>query len=75
MMFSNRSDVKPIRLTVAEGSLTSALNILTNLPESNSNIIAIVHAYLAKADFYILKEDYPKCSRCLENADMLLSEL
>jgi tetratricopeptide (TPR) repeat protein len=73
VMGSQRDEIKKKRIALAEGSLTTALAIFTNLPESNGNTVKIINTYLARADLASLKEDYPEAKRSLESADILLN--
>lgn len=54
-MITNRQEIKKKRLALAEVSLSNALSIFTNLPESPSNTATIVHSYLARAELAELK--------------------
>jgi len=59
VMSNQREEIKKKRIAVAETSLSSALTIFTNLPESNSNTVKIVNTYIARGELGALKEDYP----------------
>ena len=71
----NRDEIKKKRIALAETSLSSALTIFSNLPESNSNTVKIVNSYIARGDLGTLKEDFPEARKNLESADILLIEM
>lgn len=59
LMSKNKEEVKKKRVGTAEASITSALAIFTNLPESNTNTIKIINSYILKANLADIKEAYP----------------
>lgn len=58
-MNNNSQEIKKKRVGTAEAAITSALAIFTNLPESNTNIIKIINAYILKSSIADIKEAYP----------------
>jgi hypothetical protein len=59
VMTARKEEVKKKRIAVAEASLTSALSIFTNLPESNQNTVKIINTYLLRSDLCNIKEAFP----------------
>lgn len=59
IMNKNKEEIKKKRVGTAEAAITSALAIFTNLPESNTNTIKIINAYILKSNLADIKEEYP----------------
>ncbi len=63
---------KPKYLGLAETSINGAIHTFTNLPESPTNTIRIIDAYLLQAGLEIERERYTIAKKSLDGATLLL---
>jgi hypothetical protein len=64
-MKADSTQFKIKNIGLAEESLNLALNVFINLPESRTNTMNIIDAYILQATLFSMKEEFGKARKCL----------
>lgn len=75
LMKADSAQIKAKNTGLAEESLNSALNVFMNLPESRTNTMNIIEAYLLQANLFSMKEEFDKARKCLESSEILIRDI
>lgn len=75
LMKADSAQIKAKNTGLAEENLNSALNVFMNLPESRTNTMNIIEAYLLQANLFSMKEEFDKARKCLESSEILIRDI